>query len=185
MVDILYAKIKELRYEQKKLDSEVWSNLTIIIKNSKFRVEYDYEDLSRSDYNSYERHIIWRYYVLGVALEQCTKEEREIIRSYESGAKLMSRKEEYEVGIYIKNIKNIVDYSSFGYESNAKDIEYIADEEKMANSRKNQILMDEESMEDEKLGRYEIKLEEGKQSDYEKGGYEIETNRKPKRYTLK
>ena len=46
LVDNLYAKIKELRQEFKKLElGETWSNVTIIIHNARFMVEYDYEDL--------------------------------------------------------------------------------------------------------------------------------------------
>ena len=75
LVDILYAKIKELRLEHRKVEVDsVWSNVTIIIKGSKFEVDYDYEDLINSDFNSYERHILWRHYVLGITIEQCTRE---------------------------------------------------------------------------------------------------------------
>ena len=202
LVDILYAKIKELRYEQKKLESgDIWSNLTLTIKDSKFKIVYDYEDLSRSDFNSYEKHIIWRYKVLGIAIEQCTREEREIIKRYETGARVLARKEVYETGIYIKAIRNIVDYTTQNYENNARDIEYIADEEKIASSKKNQILMDQESLEDERQGKYNIKVSEGVQSKYDDINnskkskphkeYEIQVDDqiqqkpKPKRYTMK
>ena len=202
LVDILYAKIKELRYEQKKLESGgIWSNLTLTIKNSKFKIVYDYEDLSRSDFNSYEKHIIWRYNVLGIAIEQCTREEREIIKRYETGARVLARKEVYETGIYIKAIRNIVDYTTQNYENNARDIEYIADEEKIASSKKNQILMDQETLEDERQGKYDIKVSEGVQSKYDDINsakksrphkeYEIQVDDqiqqkpKPKRYTMK
>ena len=149
LVDILYARIKQLRMEHKKVETDgIWSNVTITIKDSKFKVEYDYEDLKNSDFNSYERHILWRHYVLGITIEQCTREEKEIIKRYETGAKVLARKETYEAGIYIKNIKNIVDYTTQTYDSGAKDIDYIADEEKKSNSKKNQILMNDEILEE-------------------------------------
>ena len=154
LVDILYAKFKELRFEQRKLEPQsIWSNLTLTIKNTKFKIIYDYEDLTQSDFNSYERHIIWRHNVLGISLEQCTREEKEIIKMAETGAKVLARKEVYESGIYIKNIRNIVDYATQSYSRDTKDIEYIADEEKIVTSKKNQILMNEETLEDEKDGK--------------------------------
>ncbi len=182
LVDILYAKMKELRYEQKKLEvDDVWSNLTLTIKDTKFKVVYSYEDLTKSDFSSYERHIVWRHYVLGVAIEQCTREERDIIKRYETGAKVMPRKEEYEAGIYIKNIKNIVDYTTQDYDNNPRDIEYIADEDKIERSKKNQILMNEETLKEQQQGKYEIQVEEGKPKE--------DLNRikkfKQKKYTIK
>ncbi len=204
LVDILYAKIKELRFEQKKLDIEgIWSNLTLTIKNSKFKIIYDYEDLAKSDFNSYERHILWRHYILGISLEQCTREEKGIIKRYETGAKVLARREEYESGIYIKNIRNIVDYTTQSYDNNTRDIEYIADEEKIVKNRKNQILMNEEVIkEEEQDGKYQIKIKEGKQKtntgEYQgqkektkskNKTYEIKIEKpqekKPKKYTLK
>ncbi len=152
LVDILYAKIKELRLEHKKTEKDaIWSNITIIMKNSKFKIDYDYEDLLNSDFGSYERHVLWRHYVLGITIEQCTKEEKEIIKRYETGAKVLARKESYEAGIYIKNIKNIVDYTTQTYDSgasNTKDIDYIADEEEKSKNKRNQILMNDEALEE-------------------------------------
>lgn len=140
LVELLYEKIKELREEFKKIEPEtkVWSNITMSIENLKFKVEYNYEDLLNSRFSSYERHIIWRYKYLNIGPEHCTKEEKEILKQYLTGPKTLDRKEKYETGIYIKNIKNIVDYDTESYES-TQNIEYVAskDEEK----RKNQILI--------------------------------------------
>ena len=67
LVQLLYAKIKELREEFRKSErKEIWTNITLSIQNLKFRVEYDYTDLNHSDFSSYERHIIWRYKILGI-----------------------------------------------------------------------------------------------------------------------
>ena len=191
LVDILYAKIKELRFEQNKLDVEgIWSNITLIIKNSKFKIMYDYEDLAKSDFNSYERHILWRYYILGIKIEQCTREEKSIIKRYETGAKVLARKEEYESGIYIKNIRNIVDYTTQNFDNNTKDIEYIADEEKFVKNTKNQILMNEEIIEEQKEdGKYQIKIKEGKQrkrnSKYEIKVEEEKQQKRNNKYEIK
>ena len=83
------------------------------------------EDLTKSKFSSYERHIIWRYNNLGIREEQLSKEENQIIEKYLLGEKVVKRRERYETGIYIKNIKNIVDYDTENYDSE-QNIEYVA-----------------------------------------------------------
>ena len=118
LVNLLYNKIKQLREEFGRSETkELWSNITISINNLKFKVEYNYDDLLNNDFNSYERHIIWRVKYLGIIPEQCTKEEKDIIRRYASQSKQLLRQEYYESGIYIKDVKNIVDYNQNGYEN--------------------------------------------------------------------
>lgn len=144
LVNILYEKIVELREEFKKLEvtSSTWSNLTMKIEGIKFKVEYDYEDLTKSKFSNYERHIIWRYNFLGIKEEQMNKEERKIIEKYLLGEKVVRRRERYEEGIYIKNIKNIVDYDTESYDSE-QNIEYVATrDEKVIN----QIIMPGDQM---------------------------------------
>ena len=103
-------------------------------------------------------------YILGIKIEQCTREEKSIIKRYETGAKVLARKEEYESGIYIKNIKNIVDYTTQNFDNNTRNIEYITDEEKIVKNTKNQILMNEETIEEQKEdGKYQVEIKEGKQ----------------------
>ena len=138
LVNILYQKIVALREEFKKIEVvPTWTNLTIMIQGIKFKVEYDYEDLTKSKFSNYERHIIWRYNFLGIKEEQMNKEERKIIEKYLLGEKVVRRRERYEEGIYIKNIKNIVDYDTESYDSE-QNIEYVATrDEKVIN----QIIM--------------------------------------------
>ena len=144
LVNILYKKIVELREEFKKVEvTSTWTNLTMIIEGIKFKVEYDYEDLMKSKFSSYERHIIWRYKYLGITEDQMNKKDKEIIERYLLGEKVIRRRERYETGIYIKNIKNIVDYDTENYES-TQNIEYIATKDERA---KNQIIISEEEME--------------------------------------
>lgn len=138
LVNILYQKIIELREEFKKIELvPTWTNITMSIEGIKFKIEYDYEDLSKSKFSSYERHIIWRYNYLGIKEEQLNKKEKEIIEKYLIGEKVIRRRERYEAGIYIKNIKNIVDYDTENY-SSEQNIEYVATRDKMA---RNQIIM--------------------------------------------
>ena len=121
LVDDLYNKIKELRKEFKKLELDTWSNLTIIIHNLRFMVEYNYENLEESMLSSYERHVIWRCKYLGITIEQLNKKEKEILRKYASGPKLLTRVERYDSGIYIKDIQNTV---GFGIQK-SQDEEYV------------------------------------------------------------
>ena len=126
LVNILYEKIVDLREEFKKIEvTPTWTNLTMKIEGAKFKVEYDYEDLTKSKFSSYERHIIWRYNNLKISEEQLSKEENQIIERYLLGEKVIKRRERYETGIYIKNIKNIVDYDTENYDSE-QNIEYVA-----------------------------------------------------------
>ena len=137
LVEILYKNIKELREEFKNSKQKVWSNVTIIIRKSKFIIEYNYDDLENGLYNNYEKHIIWRYKYLNQGLEACNKEERNILIRYLNGVKQISHNETYEEGVYIKNIKNIVDFETAGYES-IQNAEYVSSKnEKIA---RNQIL---------------------------------------------
>ena len=147
LVQILYNRIKELREEFKKSESgEIWTNITMIIENAKFKVEYHYEDLINNAFSSYERHIIWRYKYLNIGPEQVSKEEREILKRYMIGAKTLDRVETYETGIYIKDIENIIDYTT---EDISQDVEY-EEEPKKAKS-KNQILMNNQDIENDEI----------------------------------
>ena len=113
LVEILYKRIKGLRDEYKKIElGETWSNITISIENSIFKIEYKYDDLEHSEYSSYDRHIIWRYQYLGIGEEQVGKNDREILRRYLSSPKVIRRKESYETGIYISDVENKIAYNT-------------------------------------------------------------------------
>ncbi|MBR3255461.1 MAG: DUF600 family protein [Clostridia bacterium] len=142
LVEILYDKIKELRREYKQLENgHTWSNLTISIKNLKFKVVYNYEDLQNSEFDSYQRHIIWRSKYLGMSSDKVGKEEKSVLDQYYRSIDELLRTETYEEGIYIKDVKNIVDYSTENYES-TQNVEYVASKD--SKPRKNQILMQDE-----------------------------------------
>ena len=147
LVRILYKKIVDLRNEFKNIEIvPTWTNLTIAIEGVKFKVEYDYEDLTKSKFTSYERHIIWRYKYLGIGEEQLNKKDKEILERYLLGEKVVRRRERYEEGIYIKNVKNIVGYETENY-GDDKNIEYIATENEKV---KNQIILSAKQMEEMK-----------------------------------
>ncbi len=146
LVQLLYEKIKELRKEFQKSEwEEVWTNLTMSIHNLRFKVEYDYTDLNHSIFNSYERHVIWRYENLGIGEEQVSKQDREILKRYKLGAKVLSRKEYYDAGIYIKDVDNIVAYSTENYAKEQAE-ETVEERTKEAKHR-NQLLLSKEEIE--------------------------------------
>lgn len=137
LVEILYDKIKELRRLYKKLENgNTWSNLTISIKDMKFTVEYSYEDLFNSEFDSYQRHIIWRSKYLGMGPEKVGREEKEILYRYQNQLETY-RTEKYEENMYIGDIKNLIDYSTDETEI-TENVEYVASKD--TKKRKNQIL---------------------------------------------
>ncbi len=146
LVQLLYMKIKELRKEFRKSERrEIWTNLNLSIQNLKFKVEYDYTDLTQSDFSSYERHVIWRHENLGIGEEQVSKEDKEILKRYYLGAKTLVRKEHYDSGIYIKDIENVIAYSTQSYSSMQEEKEEVI--EKQEKKRKNQLLLSKEEVE--------------------------------------
>ena len=146
LVQLLYEKIKELRKEfQKSEGEEIWTNLTMSIHNLRFKVEYDYTDLNHSIFNSYERHVIWRYENLGIGEEQASKEDKEILKRYELGAKTLTRKEHYDAGIYIKDVDNIVAYSTENYAK--EQAEETVEERTKETKHRNQLLLSKEEIE--------------------------------------
>lgn len=146
LVQILYSKIKELKKEfQKSERNEIWTNITMSIQNLKFKVEYDYTDLNHSDFSNYERHIIWRYKVLGIGEEQISKEEKDILKRYELGAKTLVRKEYYEAGIYVRDIENVIAYSNENIHTQEVEVEELV--ENAEKKRKNQLLLSKEEIE--------------------------------------
>ena len=142
LVKILYDRIKQLREEFRKSETgTLWSNITMTIENMKFKVEYNYDDLEQSSFSSYERHIIWRYEYLGIGEEQVSKKEKEILNKYLTGAKIIKRKENYETGLYIRDIENKIAYNT----DDDKPLNQ-PNEEILKKAKKNQLLISEEQI---------------------------------------
>lgn len=114
IIQKLYTNIKQLREIHRKIKEQLWTNLTISIENSKFKIEYSYDNLGmNSEFSPYERHIIWRYKNLNIEPELQTKEEKEIINRYLNSETLKldtNYKDIYVEGIYEKPVHNIIDY---------------------------------------------------------------------------
>ena len=142
LVEVVFGEIKKIREEFKKSESgQIWSNITMTIQNLKFKVEYNYDDLENNVFNTYERHIIWRYNYLGIGIEQVNKKEKEILNRYLVGAKTLTRKEVYETGIYIRDIENLIGYNTEKYET-TQNAEYVTT--KNEKTKINQILLSKE-----------------------------------------
>lgn len=137
LVELLYNSIKELRELFRETGQNLWSNVTMSIKSLKFRAEFNYDNLQGNEFSSFERHIIWRYKYLNIGLEQCDKEERNVLKRYLDGYYIEPKNEIYNSGIYIKEVKNIVDYENSSYES-TQNVEYVASKD--ARTTQNQIL---------------------------------------------
>ena len=112
LINDLYRLMKALREAYAKKKGRKWSNATIIIENYQFRVEYGFEDLKNSNYNSYERHIIWRYKYLKEDLEFYPKKDKKIVQKYFEDIHYNGelKKELYIEGVYKLPVKNIIDY---------------------------------------------------------------------------
>lgn len=82
LADELYGVIQKLRKECEVVNDKKWSNLTISVENFQFKIEYDYQDLKQSPYNSYERHLIWRYEYLEISMNTYNRKDRKIIEEY-------------------------------------------------------------------------------------------------------
>lgn len=139
LVELLYDEIKALRKEFAATGQELWSNITILIKGTKFAIEYGYEDLNNDGLTSYERHIIWRYKYLGLSIDYANKEEKEVLKKYVIDKELNGegKKEYYNDGIYVRDVNNVVDYQSSDHES-IENAEYVVSRNNKAS--KNQIL---------------------------------------------
>lgn len=112
LITDLYKLIKALRTEYKKRKGKVWSNVNIIIENYQFKAEFGFENLNKSEYDSYERHVIWRFKYLKIELELFSQKDRNIIQRYLKDIHLNGelKKDIYIEGVYKLPVKNIVDF---------------------------------------------------------------------------
>ena len=135
LVNKLYECIKLLREEAVSSGQKAWTNITISIENLNFSIEYSYEDLSRSPYSNYERHIIWRYKYLQTDIHSYNKKERMLIEKYLNEEKNKKKDIHNEI-IYANKKKNVVVYDTNKAEREAK----IAEEKREKEMEVNQIL---------------------------------------------
>ena len=108
----LYKLMKALREAYTKRKGRAWSNLNIIIENFQFKVEYGFEDLANSEYDSYERHVIWRFKYLNIDLDSFSRKDKKIVERYMKDVHAHGelKKDLYIEGVYKVAMKNMVDF---------------------------------------------------------------------------
>lgn len=137
VVDALYDEIKQLREEFIKSGQKVWSNITISIKNSKFKIEYNYDNIVGSQDAYHDHHIYWRYKYLHI--EPRSKKEKQAIENYLANKKPSKKKDEqYDVGIYQKMKTNVITYDTTAFKSTQR-VEHLVTKQE-TKKVKNQIL---------------------------------------------
>lgn len=139
LADKLYATIKKLRNDHIKLGEEKWYSVEISIADFKFNVEYNYEDLNDSKFNSYERHIIFRYKYLDFPYTSYTKKEKRVIQEYLQECRYNKEK----IKIYTEPMYE-APFQTIKANSKDSNIRYVKDDEMKAledkRDIKNQIL---------------------------------------------
>ena len=100
-VEAIYDEIKQLRDECINSGQKIWSNITISIKNSRFKIEYNYDNLIGGKDAYYDHHIFWRQKYLHI--EPQGKKEKQALENYLANRKQSSKKDQqYDEGIYSK-----------------------------------------------------------------------------------
>ena len=126
----LYELIKKLRHECIKVDNTYWSNISISIENVEFLAEYNYDNLTNSDYTSEDRRNIWKYKYLNYPIEKLNRREKQVIKRYiqeeewgQHGVTI------YSETFYQKHVHNDVQYN-MEYNDDEKRERYISKETK-------------------------------------------------------
>lgn len=150
LVDILYQEIKNLRQDFVDTEQNLWTNLTISIAHSRFKVEFGYEPISEEEYASFVRHVIWRYKFLHLGGE--IKEERKILDKYFDNQFIIDdKKEVYQTGIYLKTANNMV---GFDREIEAEKNRQIEQEQRAAEQEEKRNKKREEKARKEEEKRF-------------------------------
>ncbi len=111
LADRLYDTIKLLRAEFERANERVWTNLTLVIADGKFHIEYAYDDLIGSKYSSYDRHIIWKCKYLEFPIERLSKKDRKMVWEYLQEERFKNPEvQNITERIYQKNIHNSISY---------------------------------------------------------------------------
>lgn len=113
LINKLFLDIKRLREISRDKHPVLWTSITITIEGFQFKIEYNYDDLDKnSEFNPYERHVIWRYEYLKLDFETLNKTEKEIIHRYiNSDLYKTQNRNIYTEGVYKQVTHNIIDYA--------------------------------------------------------------------------
>jgi len=77
-LDKIYSYLKALN----NLMYNKWTNVTIIMKDNFFTIEYHFDDLLHSKYNDEQRRVIWSHKYLKTPIESLKEKDRELIENY-------------------------------------------------------------------------------------------------------
>ncbi len=138
LADSLYHEIQRLKELMVKQGEEAWTNLTISIENCQLKVEFDYEDLRKSEFSNVERNLIWQFKYLKKDIGAYRRKERKILEKYIEMEEINPRKTKtYVEPFYIKPETNIVDYNT-EYREKLKVLAAEEDEKKRQREIKKQ-----------------------------------------------
>lgn len=167
LVNELYSTIQLLRKEFEKAGEKVWTNLTVSIENLKFRVEYDYTDLEKSGYSSYDRHIIWQYKYLDLAIERLSKKDRIMLENYIEEEQFHNKEtKKHMENMYEKNTHNNVEYDKVETPYSQENQNNNPEEKPLDHYELYKLKSKEEKTLDH-YERYKIKKEQEKQKERE------------------
>lgn len=140
LISGLYNLIRKLRVVYFKRKRKKWTNITIIIENCQFKVKYDYQNLKESEFDSYERHVIWRYIYLKPDYELLSGKDKKILKKYMSYIQniKLPKKDIYIEGVYQLPVKNIIDFEKT---LSVEEAIAQADESEEKNTHKNRFLL--------------------------------------------
>ena len=137
LVELLYDEIKLLRDEFVRTKQKVWSNITISIKNNRFKIDFNYDKITGGQEEYYNHHIYWRNKYLNI--EPHSKKEKKALEEYLANRQISRKKdEEYDAGIYQKRQTNIITYETTDFKETQK-VGYKATNQE-TQKVKNQIL---------------------------------------------
>ena len=112
LVERLYQEVKKIRNIFKTNKHRLWHSVTIRIEESKFEIEYNYDELDSTNYSNTDKHIIWKYNNLNLPDEAFSSHDRKIIRKYINENIYFSPDiETYSTFIYRNPVKKILDYN--------------------------------------------------------------------------
>ena len=78
----LYDVIKFLHNNS----SRKWTNITIVIKDGFFTIEYHYNNLLKSKFNDEQRRIVWCHKYLHTPIESLSAKDKKLINTYREDA---------------------------------------------------------------------------------------------------
>lgn len=112
LITDVYNSIKHLRECFVRAKKRVWSNINISIKDSQFKIEYDYDDLANSPFSSYERHVIWRHNTLNESDELLSRKDKKILEAYQRFISINDRPKRiaHTESMYNQPVKNIIEF---------------------------------------------------------------------------